>query len=106
MLKLLYFLPLFIMTIYIIIRSMKDQKDDRSYEKDQKEFLINLAMNMLTKGTDFHDRNSVKVRFHHYDFSQEGKPVAAYDMITDVGTYPFETRDGRIIRHTRKEAGK
>ena len=106
MLKLLYFLPLFIMTIYIIIRSNKDEKEAQIYEQDQKRFLINLAMNMLTKGTDFHDRNSVKVRFHHYDFSQEGKPVAAYDMITDVGTYPFETRDGRIIRHTRKEAGK
>jgi hypothetical protein len=104
MLKLLYFLPLFIMTIYIIIRSVKDQKDDRSYEKDQKEFLINLAMNMLKKGTDFHDPNTVKVRFHHYDFSEEGKPLAEYDMITDVGTYPFETRDGRIIRHTMKKA--
>ena len=104
MLKLLYFLPLFIMTIYIIIRSMKDQKDDRSYEKDQKEFLINLAMNMLKKGTDFHDPNTVKVRFHPFDFSEEGKPLAEYDMITDVGTYPFGTRDGRIIRHTMKKA--
>lgn len=104
MLKLLYFLPLFIMTIYIIIRSIKDEKETRSYESDQKKFLINLAMNMLKKGTDFHDPNTVKVRFHHYDFSEEGKPLAEYDMITDVGVYPFETRDGRIIRHTMKEA--
>ena len=106
MLKLLYFLPLFAMTIYIIIRSIRDEKEARSYEKEQKRFLINLAMNMLKKGIDFHDRNSVKVRFHHYDFSQEGKPLASYDLITDVGTYPFETRDGRIICHTMKETGK
>ncbi|MBQ6560108.1 MAG: hypothetical protein IJL85_04685 [Erysipelotrichaceae bacterium] len=104
MLKVLYFVPLFIMTIYIIIRSIKDEKETQSFEKDQKKFLINLAMNMLQKGTDFHDPNVVKVRFHSYDFSEKDKPFAEYDLITDVGIYPFETRDGRIIRHTMKQA--
>ena len=104
MLKMLYFVPLFLMTFYIIIRSNRDEKDARSYEKDQKRFLIDLALNMLKKGTDFHDPNMIKVRFHQYDFSIEGKPLAAYDVITDVGIFPFETRDGRIIRHTMKEA--
>ena len=103
MLKILYFVPLFVLTVYIIVRSLKDDRSEKDFEKEEKQLLIRLAAHMLHKGSDYQNPKSITGKFHHYDFSDENRPVAEFDVITDLETYPFETKDGKIIRHSRKE---
>ena len=99
MLKALYFVPLFLLTIYIIVRSLKDDHIEKDFEKEEKQMLIRMAVHMLHKGSDYLDPRSITGKFHQYDFSDEDDPIAVFDVVTDIGIYPFETKDGKIIRH-------
>ena len=87
------------MTIYIIARSLKDDRIEKDFEKKEKQLLIRMAVHMLHKGNDYLDPKSITGTFHHYDFSDEENPIAVFDVATDTGVYPFETKDGKIIRH-------
>jgi len=102
LIALLFFLPLLAMTIYISIRSGKE----KNYEKKQKERLIKAAGKMLKQGTDYNSQEKMKARFLDSDFSREDAPRAEFILKTDKGSYPFEAREGNLIRYRNRKKEK
>ena len=96
--KLVFFLPLLILTIYIIVSSVRADSAEDAYEDEQKKRLISAAEQMLKAekipGDLFAD-------FIDYDFSIAEKPRAKFTLKSPQEVYPFEAKDGKLIRYRK-----
>ena len=94
--RLIFFIPLLALTVYIFIKSQDPENDE---DFDKQEELADIAIRMLKQGKDYDDADKIEFTFSEYDFSDEEKPYARFTLYTDRKTIPFKSSDGKLIRY-------
>ena len=95
---LLIFLPLLIMTIYIIVRSIMDRKIEKAEEPFHDHF-ISLAEKMLLKENKHININDCEIIFTDIDIENRKNPSAPFIIQTEEEKIPFDIKNGKVIRH-------
>ena len=98
--KLLFFIPLIALTVYIFIKSREEEEDP--FENNKSE-LAELAVRMLYKGKDYANKDAIECEFDEFDFSDENAPYARFTLFTDKKTIPFKAEKGQLIRYKDKQ---
>ena len=113
--RLIFFLPLLALTIYIFIKTHSDEEEtdeeilseeEQAEEEEyleEKEHLMTLAIRMLKKGKDYADEEKIEADFKDCDFSDPEKPQARFVLFTDRKTIPFAAKNGNLIRYRDKQ---
>lgn len=98
MLKLLFFLPLFVLTGYIIFKGSQEIKLEES-EDEFRSYCVDLARKMLAKEDEQFDMKKYHIYFKNIDMSDPENPTAVFKIENHNAKMRFEVRDGKIIRH-------
>ena len=98
MLKLLFFLPLLILTVYSIVKDIQDSKAEQS-DEEFKEYCVSLAEKLLKSEDEEFDIDKYHIYFKEIDRSDPDNPAAVFKIENHDGKMKFEVRNGKIIRH-------
>lgn len=96
--KLVFFLPLFILTGYIIYKDVQDGKAEES-EDEFKSYCVSLTEKLLQKEDEQFDIDKYHIYFKDIDMSDPDNPSAVFKLENHDGKMKFEVRNGKIIRH-------
>jgi hypothetical protein len=95
--KMIFFIPLFALTTYIIVKSTSG--DDENEEEKKK--YAEMALKML--GVDKKKASDIEFVFYEHDFSDPKNPYALFDVYVGEKAFLFEVKDQKIYRHSLKD---
>ena len=96
--KLVFFLPLLALTVYIIVKDVQDSKAEKAQD-EFKEYCVSLAEKLLQSEDEQFDIDRYHIYFKQIDMSDPENPSAVFKIENHDGKMRFEVRNGKIIRH-------
>lgn len=93
--KLICFVPLLALTIYIIIKSLNDPEED----EELKQYYTDLAIKLLKQGKDYQNAEDITSSFNEFDLSDPDDPHVSFVLECEDISIPFEIKNGNIIRY-------